>query len=139
MQTSAERTAAVAGSGSADFAALPPGTVAAPDISAVAGAGSADLEALLLDTAATPDTSFAAGSGGADLEAQLPGTAAAPDISAAAPCSGIPVPQCVPQSDLKSGLRTMLRQPLIPLLPGTNSERPSMRPQTARLPDGSHT
>ena len=122
-QTSAERT----------------GIVVVPDISVVAGSGSADLEATTTGTAALPDTSAAAGSGAAGLEATLTGIAPVPDISVAAPCSGIPVPQCVPQSDLQSRSRMGQRQPLIPHLGGTNSERLSKLARTDRLPDGSDT
>ena len=88
-------------------------------------------------TAAEPDSLVAA----PDTFVAAPCScfAAAPDTFAAASCSDFPGPQCVPPNDLQSSLRTGQWQPLIPLLPGTNSERPSKRPRIARLPGGSRT
>jgi len=109
-----------------DTAGVRTGTAAEPD--SLVGAPDTFVVARSFCFAAEPDTFVAA---------PCSCFAAAPDTFAAVSCSDIPVPQCVPPNDLQSSLRTGQWQPLIPLLPGTNSERPSKRPRIARLPGGS--
>ena len=109
-----------------DTAGVRTGTAAEPD--SLVGAPDTFVVARSFCFAAEPDTFVAA---------PCSCFAAAPDTFAAVSCSDIPVPQCVPPNDLQSSLRTGQWQPLIPLLPGTNSGRLSKPDRTDRLPDGS--
>ena len=117
------------GSGSAEFGACPGtmriGIAVKTDTAVLTGSGSAEFGAcpgtMRIGTAVKPDTAVAPDSGSAELEATS---------------LDIPAPRCVPNSPPRNGKHRAIQHPLVPRLPGTNSEDPSSVLRTVGLPGG---